>query len=167
MGNRVAKSRPGRLPVASFAVRRLGIEIEPYFAAEARKRYAATVGRPSKSVENVTPIYVKAKSRDQAATVGVSGKLVPQAKAIKEAVGAGDLLPRNTVQSRIRGRQDAIDPAVWDKPWAVFAKSAVQGSDKLLNHLGRCVHRWPLPILQNRQSILGRSLRLRKSAWQF
>ena len=44
----------------------LGIEIEPYFAAEARKPYKATVGRPSQSVENV-PQREQARSRDQTA----------------------------------------------------------------------------------------------------
>jgi len=34
-----------------------------------------------------------------------------------------------------------IDPAVWGKPRVVFAKPAVQGSDKLLNYPGRYVHR--------------------------
>lgn len=64
----------------------LALEIEPFFAAEAKKRYDATVGRPAKSVANVPPISRGLKSRDQAAkAVGVSGKLVSAAKAIKEA----------------------------------------------------------------------------------
>jgi hypothetical protein len=64
----------------------LALEIEPYFAEEAKKRYAETVGRPSKSEEKVPQISRAPQSRDQAAaTVGVSGKLVSAAKAIKEA----------------------------------------------------------------------------------
>ena len=59
----------------------LALEIEPYFAEEARKRMLA--GVKSNPVENVPQ---GTKSRDQAAAaVGVSGKLVSAAKAIKEA----------------------------------------------------------------------------------
>ena len=65
----------------------LALEIEPHFAEEASKRRKATEGRPSKLVENVPPVSsVGIKSRDQAASaVGVSGKLVSAAKAIREA----------------------------------------------------------------------------------
>lgn len=65
----------------------LALEIEPFFAAEAKKRLATSGpgiygGKPP--AENV-PRAV-ARSRDQAArAVGVSGKLVSAAKAIKEA----------------------------------------------------------------------------------
>lgn len=64
----------------------LALEIEPYFAEEARKRQLATLKKGTVSdVENV-PQREKARSRDQAAAaVGVSGKLVSAAKAIKEA----------------------------------------------------------------------------------
>jgi len=66
----------------------LALEIEPHFAEEARKRQLAALEtspkRGGKVVENVPqPI---ARSRDQAAAaVGVSGKLVSAAKAIREA----------------------------------------------------------------------------------
>ena len=49
------------------------------FAVEAKKRYAETVGRPSKqSVADLRPI-VKAKARDQAADVcgGVNAQRFP------------------------------------------------------------------------------------------
>jgi len=54
------------------------------FAAEAKKRYGETVGRPAKhSVANLPPINNKAKAREQAAAVvGVSGKMVSDAKMI-------------------------------------------------------------------------------------
>lgn len=66
----------------------LALEIEPHFAEEARKRQQEQARRnqpQSQKVENVPPLE-KAKSRDQAAAaVGVSGKLVSAAKAIKES----------------------------------------------------------------------------------
>lgn len=63
----------------------LALEIEPYFAEEARKRMLA--GVKSDPEENVPQGNSrKAQARDQAAAaVGVSGKLVSAAKAIKEA----------------------------------------------------------------------------------
>ncbi|MCH9730663.1 MAG: hypothetical protein K0U84_13485 [Actinomycetia bacterium] len=64
----------------------LALEIEPHFAEEAAKRRKETEGRPSKLVENVPPVSKTPKSRDQAAAiVGVSGKLVSAAKAIRAA----------------------------------------------------------------------------------
>lgn len=65
----------------------LALEIEPHFAEEARKRQLRTTENRAKSlvVENV-PQQEHVRSRDQAAAaVGVSGKLVSAAKAIKEA----------------------------------------------------------------------------------
>lgn len=60
----------------------LAIEIEPHFAAESEKRLHLSKGRGVKGVENVPQV----KSRDQAAAaVGLSGKTVSAAKAIKEA----------------------------------------------------------------------------------
>jgi site-specific DNA-methyltransferase (adenine-specific) len=60
----------------------LALEIEPHFAEEAEKRLHLAKGRGVKGVENVPQV----KSRDQAAAaVGVSGKLVSAAKAIREA----------------------------------------------------------------------------------
>jgi site-specific DNA-methyltransferase (adenine-specific) len=59
----------------------LALEIEPHFAAEAKKRQRGGQGGVL-LVENVP----QAKSRDQAAdAVGLSGKLVSAAKAIREA----------------------------------------------------------------------------------
>jgi len=62
----------------------LAIEIEPHFAAEARKRQGMNSGFAH--VRENVPQHEKARSRDQAAAVvGVSGKLVSAAKAIREA----------------------------------------------------------------------------------
>ena len=70
----------------------LALEIEPHFAAEAKKRQEASQLRGRD--ESGEPIFgggkstttEKAKARDQAAAVvGISGKLVSDAKAIKEA----------------------------------------------------------------------------------
>ena len=64
----------------------LAIEIEPHFAEEAKKRQLSTLKQGAKpDVENV-PQREQARSRDQAAkSVGISGKLVSAAKAIKAA----------------------------------------------------------------------------------
>jgi len=64
----------------------LGLEIEPHFAEEARKRQLSTLNQGTKpDVENV-PQREQARSRDQAAAaVGVSGKTLSAAKAIREA----------------------------------------------------------------------------------
>lgn len=63
----------------------LALEIEPHFAeeAEAIRRSKIGASRRGETVEKVPPSQ---KSRDQAAAaVGVSGKLVSAAKAIKDA----------------------------------------------------------------------------------
>ena len=63
----------------------LALEIEPHFSEEAETIRRAKIGasRRGEMVENVPPSQ---KSRDQAAAaVGVSGKLVSAAKAIREA----------------------------------------------------------------------------------
>lgn len=65
----------------------LALELEPHFAKEAKKRQAQAPDKPrgqkkTSVVENVP----QQKSRDKAASaVGVSGKLVTAAKAIKKA----------------------------------------------------------------------------------
>jgi hypothetical protein len=64
----------------------LAVDLEPFFADEAKKRQLATLKRGDKlpDVENVP--QREGRSRDQAAAaVGVSGKTVSQAKAIKAA----------------------------------------------------------------------------------
>ncbi len=65
----------------------LGIELEPHFAAEAKKRQAHGLTAPGKTlVENVPQASKppEMKSRDQAAAaVGVSGKTISKVKAIK------------------------------------------------------------------------------------
>ncbi len=73
----------------------LALEVEPHFAAEAKKRQGARtdlvekVPRSSAPTKSTTPPSKRqdgAKSRDQAAfAVGISGKLVSDAKAIREA----------------------------------------------------------------------------------
>lgn len=62
----------------------IGVEIEPFFEAEARKR--EEVGRPKEGKVKVPYLpSEKGQSRDQAAkAVGVSGTLVSAAKAIKK-----------------------------------------------------------------------------------
>ncbi len=68
----------------------LAIDLEPHFAKEAKRRMAAGGGdkrsKDAKSGVGKSTTPDQAKSRDQAAkAVGVSGKLVSAAKAIKEA----------------------------------------------------------------------------------
>ena len=79
----------------------LALEIEPHFAEEAKKREQAgkgadgSGGRGNKKnpVENVPQGL---KSRDQAAAVGVSGKLVSAAKAIESYQQALRIDPENS-----------------------------------------------------------------------
>lgn len=60
----------------------LALEIEPHFAEEARRRMLAGIRNPKENV----PQGRKEQSRDQAASaVGISGKLVSAAKAIRAA----------------------------------------------------------------------------------
>lgn len=68
----------------------LGLEIEPYFAEEARKRKAQAPGMPrgvKASLEEIVPQETPGRlpqARDQAAqVVGISGKTLSAAKAIK------------------------------------------------------------------------------------
>jgi len=68
----------------------LALEIEPHFAAEARKRQAAgggdKVSEQARAGKGQCPLPGQGQARDQAAAaVGVSGKLVDAAKAIKKA----------------------------------------------------------------------------------
>ena len=65
------------------------LEIEPHFAEEAKKRMAAggakaAPGRPAEKGMGHSPTPLPSRDR-AAAAVGVSGKLVSAAKAIKEA----------------------------------------------------------------------------------
>lgn len=64
----------------------LALEIEPHFAAEARKRMAAGGKLEVRQGKEKVPYPEKGQARDQAGkAVGVSGKLVDAAKAIKKA----------------------------------------------------------------------------------
>lgn len=64
----------------------LAIEIRPHFATEAHQRKRLAKGRGVKHVENHPHVKRGEKSRDQAAkVVGLSGKLVSDAEAIKAA----------------------------------------------------------------------------------
>ena len=64
----------------------LGLEIEPHFAAEAKKRMAAGGKLEVRQGKEKVPYPEKGQSRDQAAAaVGISGKLLSQAKAIRAA----------------------------------------------------------------------------------
>ena len=60
-------------------------ELEPFFAADAKRRYEQTVGRPNKSVEKVPPIIAsQPKAREEAAkSVGVNDRYVQDAKKVK------------------------------------------------------------------------------------
>ena len=60
-------------------------ELEPFFAADAKRRYEHTVGRPNKSVEKVPPIIAsQPKAREEAAkSVGVNDRYVQDAKKVK------------------------------------------------------------------------------------
>jgi ParB-like chromosome segregation protein Spo0J len=60
-------------------------ELEPHFAADAKRRYEKTVGRPRKSVEKVPPISApQPKAREEAAkSVGVNDRYVSDAKKVK------------------------------------------------------------------------------------
>jgi ParB-like chromosome segregation protein Spo0J len=60
-------------------------ELEPFFAADAKRRYEQTVGRPKKSVEKVPPISApQPKAREEAAkSVGVNDRYVSDAKKVK------------------------------------------------------------------------------------
>ncbi|MBU2321759.1 MAG: hypothetical protein KJ884_02245 [Gammaproteobacteria bacterium] len=63
----------------------LAVEIEPFFAEEARKRQATSTGGRNPQLVVHVPL-AEPRSRDQAASlVGISGKLVSNAKAIKQA----------------------------------------------------------------------------------
>lgn len=67
------------------ALAAVAAELEPHFAADAKKRYEQTVGRPKKSVEKVPPISApQPKAREEAAkSVGVNDRYVSDAKKVK------------------------------------------------------------------------------------
>jgi hypothetical protein len=68
------------------ALAAVAAELEPFFAADAKRRYEATVGRPRKSVEKVPPISTpQPKAREEAAkSVGVNDRYVSDAKKVKQ-----------------------------------------------------------------------------------
>lgn len=68
------------------ALAAVAAELEPFFAADAKRRYEATVGRPKKSVEKVPPISTpQPKAREEAAkSVGVNDRYVSDAKKVKQ-----------------------------------------------------------------------------------
>ena len=68
------------------ALAAVAAELEPMFAADAKRRYEQTVGRPKKSVEKIPPISTsQPKAREQAAqSVGVNDRYVSDAKKVKE-----------------------------------------------------------------------------------
>ena len=60
----------------------LALEIEPHFAAEAKRRMQQAPGQPRGAKKSAVENVPQQKSRDRAAaSVGVSGKLVSAAKA--------------------------------------------------------------------------------------
>jgi ParB-like chromosome segregation protein Spo0J len=68
------------------ALAAVAAELEPHFAADAKRRYEATVGRPKKSVEKVPQISERQpKAREEAAkSVGVNDRYVSDAKKVKQ-----------------------------------------------------------------------------------
>lgn len=74
-----------RRHMGKSALAAVAAELEPFFAADAKKRYEQTVGRPKKSVEKVPPISEgPSKAREEAAkSVGVNDRYVQDAKKVK------------------------------------------------------------------------------------
>lgn len=68
------------------ALAAVAAELEPMFAADAKRRYEQTVGRPKKSVARLPPILTpQPKAREEAAkSVGVGERYVQDAKKVKE-----------------------------------------------------------------------------------
>ncbi len=80
----------------------LALEIEPFFAEEAKKRQLATLRKgETPDVENV-PQREQARSRDQAASaVGVSGKLVSAAqKKVEQSLCRRAMVSKRTGWTR-------------------------------------------------------------------
>jgi len=68
----------------------IGDKARDWYDQQAKEKYEATVGRPSKSVETVPPISEKVKARDQAGkAVGVSGKTMDKATDHDDVTPAG------------------------------------------------------------------------------
>lgn len=84
----VAYAESMNLPRRHLTVSQLamyGDNKRAYYDRQAKEKYDATVGRPSKLVETVPPISEKVKARDQAgAAVGVSGRTMDKAKKVRE-----------------------------------------------------------------------------------
>jgi site-specific DNA-methyltransferase (adenine-specific) len=110
----------------------LALEIEPHFAEEAKRRqqqHGGTAPGRASLVENVPQV----KSRDQAAAaVGVSGKLVSAAKAIREAdpvrfekVKAGKLSVAKA-KKEIKAEQDKRDLSAAQEHIAVEKRKSVE-----------------------------------------
>lgn len=74
-----------RRHMGKSALAAVAAELEPYFAADAKRRYEQTVGRPKKSVEKVPQISEpQPKAREEAAkSVGVNDRYVSDAKKVK------------------------------------------------------------------------------------
>jgi ParB-like chromosome segregation protein Spo0J len=104
----------------------VALESLPHFEEEAKKRYDANVGRPSKeSVELVPPISDGHKSRDQAGElVGVNGRYVSEAKRIKEEspetfekVKAGEISIKGAIKELFVPKMEAATTA--SKPTSI------------------------------------------------
>ncbi len=74
-----------RRHMGKSALAAVAAELEPHFAADAKRRYEQTVGRPKKSVEKVPQISEpQPKAREEAAkSVGVNDRYVSDAKKVK------------------------------------------------------------------------------------
>ncbi len=133
----------------------LGVELEPHFAAEARQRMER--GRPKEGVAIVPQDTGKARDK-AAAAVGVSGKMVSDAKAIKrddpklfERVRTGEItVPQAKREQReavreTRRQANAVAVAQTPDPIATTARFATilvdppwdWGDEGDVNQLGR------------------------------
>lgn len=64
----------------------LAVELEEFFAKEAKKRQATSTGGRTPQLKATLPEAAKGQARDQAAAVvGVGGRTVSKAKAVKKA----------------------------------------------------------------------------------
>jgi hypothetical protein len=115
----------------------LAIEIEPHFAKEAKKRQATSTGGSKPQLVANVPQADKVKARDKAAkSVGVSGKLVSAAKAIKayDSKHGTDFLTKITsgkltvakAKKLIKAEQDKRDLSAAQKSVSASKKKSVQ-----------------------------------------
>jgi hypothetical protein len=96
------------------------------------------------------------------------GGVAPDGRTWRAARNDSFLVPVRALAKLFRARflaraRDAfpnvkLSEVPWDKPWVVFAKPVVQGADKVLEYLGRYVHRTAITdksIVANRTGAIG------------